>query len=485
MTSKENILARRSKLSPAKLALLKKRAAGKLEPTQGLRQISHRPPDEPPTLSFAQDRLWFLNQLDPANPSYNVFTNIRLEGVLHVEIFEQSFNEIIGRHEVLRTIFVQKQGKPLPVIIPNLKIKISLIDLIHHPFSLQDHLVKSLSIQESRRPFVLNQGPLIRGMLFKLDLNHHVFTLNMHHIVSDQWSLDIVFQELGTIYEAFLNNKPSPLPDLSLQYADYAYWQRQCLQDQTMQQQLTYWKTKLEHVPTPIQLPFSRIKKRSQGSTGTLRSLDVSPVISKKLQNLRKQQSTTLFSLVLAAFVTLLYRYTGQTDITVGTPIANRSQEDLQHLIGFFLHTLVLRLDLSGNTNFQEFTKCVHEEVMDAFAHQDFPFEQLVAELNPNRDSWANPFFNIMYVFESHTESMKGLQEIQTTPIEVDIETSKFDLTLFVKEYQKNISLALEYNTDLFDDITIIQILGNLTTLLEGITDHPTQTTDRTASITF
>ncbi len=475
MSSKDDLLARRSKLSPAKLALLEKRATGKLQSTQPLRRMTPRPSDELPELSFAQDRLWFLNQLDPSSPSYNVFTVIRLEGVLHIGVFEQSINEIVRRHEVLQTIFVQTEGEPLPVIIPNLKVKVSLINLTHHPSSLRDQLVKSLSIQEARRPFALHQGALIRAVLFNLDVNHHVFLLTMHHIVSDQWSLDIFFQELGTIYEAFLNNKSSPLPELSFQYADYAYWQKQYLQEEAMQQQLAYWKTKLEHMPTPIQLPFSRVKKRSQGSSGALQSLDIPPLLSTKLQNLKKQQKTTLFNLLLATFVTLLYRYTGQTAIAVGTPIANRSQEDLQSLIGFFLNTLVLRFDLSENPNFQEFIGCVHEEVMETFANQDFPFEKLVAALKPDRDPWNNPFFDIMYVFETHIESMKGLHGIQISPIEVDIETSKFDLTLFVKENPKNISLALEYNTDLFDDITIIQILGNLTTLLEGITDHPNQ----------
>ncbi len=476
MTSKDDLAARRLKLSPAKRALLEKRVAGNQQPAHPHQRITPRPSEEPLELSCAQDRLWFLHELDPSNPSYNVFKSMRLQGVLHLDKFEQAIQEVIQRHEVLRTIFVQQEGKPLPVIIHNLKAKVSLINLTHHPFPLREQLLKSVLKQEARRHFALNQGPLIRAVLFKLDVNHHVFLLTVHHIVSDQWSLDIFFQEINSLYKAFLQNKPSPLPELSLQYADYAYWQKRGLQEEAMQQQRAYWKTKLERLPTPIQLPFSRVKKRSHSTSGGLRSLEITSVISTRLQSLRKQQNTTLFSLLLAAFVTLLYRYTGQTDIAVGTPIANRNQEDFHDLIGFFLNTLVLRFDLSTTPNFMEFTKYVHEEVMDAFANQDFPFEKLVAELKPDRDSWSNPFFNIMYVFESHTESMKGLQNIQTTPIDVDIETSKFDLTLFVNERQKNISLALEYNSDLFDDMTIVQILGNFTTLLEGISGHPNQT---------
>ena len=475
MANKEDIGVRRSNLSQAKLDLLEMRARGMGKSGQSPYLISPRPSSEPLELSSAQVRLWFLNQLDPSHSSYNLFSLIRLEGPLDIQVFEQAINEIVRRHEVLRTVFVEKDGSPCPVLIPHLTMKVSLINLFRSPLSLRSHAMESLSRDEVRRPFRLNQGPLFRAVLFQLDVHHHVFLLTMHHIISDQWSLDIMMRELSSLYKAFFEKRSSLLPELPLQYNAFAYWQNTCLKEKSMQGQLQYWKNRLSNCPPPIQLPFSRAKKKTEYTNGALRSLELSQALSAQLQDLRRQRNTTLFSLFLSAFVTLLYRYSGQTDIVVGTPIANRNQDGLELLIGFFLNTVVLRFDMSDNPIFQVFLNSVHEEVMNGFSNQEYPFEKLVAELNPERSPWGHPFFEIMYVYQAYTEPMNQLDDVKATPLHIDVGTSKFDLTLFVTEQERTITLSLEYRTDLFDDLTIIQVLGDLQSLLEEITQDSAQ----------
>ena len=435
--------------------------------------IRPRPANEPAELSFAQDRLWFLNQMDSSNAAYNVFQVLHYEGALEISVFERAINEIIRRHEILRSIFTVKDGKPIQVIMADLQLKITVINLDHHPQPQREKLARTISTQKAREPFILNQGPLIRTTLFKLDQDTHVFLLTMHHIICDQWSIDLFLQELAILYKSFIQQKPSPLTELPIQYANFAYWQKKCMQGTIFDQQFTYWESKLSKVPPPLRLPFGRYEKKSQLGPGSIRSLELSTVTSMRLINLSKQQKTTLFTTILGAFATLLYRYTGQTDILLGSPIANRSQEDLQKLIGFFLNTIVLRFDISGNPNFSDFINRVHDEVIHSFANQDFPFERLVATLPVDRDSGKNPFFEIMVVFQTESEEVNGLPGIKAKPIDVDIETSKFDLTLFVTEKEKKISLAIEYNTNVLDEPAIMQILGNLQVLMNAIAENP------------
>jgi hypothetical protein len=427
MSNKSAISSRRSELSPAKQALLEKRLRGELSGSAERQVIPRRSDQVPAPLSFAQQRLWFLDRLMPGNTFYNENTTLRLSFPLNVAALEQSVNEIVRRHEALRTIFKAVDGQPVQIIAPTLTLPLPVIDLRELPETKRETEVLRLAADEAQRLFDLAQGPLIRTTLLKLREQDYVFLLTMHHIVSDGWSMSVFFRELSVLYTAFCLGKSSPLPELSIQYADFAVWQRQWLQGERLETQLAYWRKQLADLPL-LQLPTDRPRPAVQSFRGARQLMAIPEPLYVALQALSQQEGVTLFMTLLAAFQTLLHRYTGQEDIVVGTPIANRNRAEIEGLIGFFVNFLVLRTDFSGNPSFREVLRLVREVSLGAYAHQELPFEKLVEELHPARDMSRNPLFQVTFQLFSATTSTEEVPEQILRSLEVQIENAKFDL---------------------------------------------------------
>ena len=452
--------------------------------------------------SFAQQRLWFIDQLVPGNAFYNVPTALRLTGSLNLSALEQTFNEIVRRHEALRTRFGMVEGQlvqaiptesgadapavPLANEAPTLTIPLPVVDLRELPAEQGELQAKRLITEESVRPFDLTTGPLIRLMLLKLDETEHILLLNLHHIICDDWSIGVLIRELSTIYTAFTLEQPSPLAELPLQYADFAHWQREWLQGEELETQLAYWRQQLGSIPV-LNLPSDRPKPTIQSYRGATKFLELPPSLSKALEKLSQQEGVTLFMTLLAAFQTLLYRYTQQEDIAVGSPIANRNRSEIEGLIGFFVNTLVLRTDLSCNPTFQELLDRVREVTLGAYAHQDLPFEKLVEELHPERSLSRHPLFQVVFGFENAPMEALELPGLTVSSLNIDFKTTRFDLEFHLWEasegfrslwgerweHGEGIRGVVVYNTDLFDEATITRMMGHFKTLLEGIVANP------------
>ena len=425
-------------------------------------------------LSFAQERLWFLNQLEPGSPFYNVPVAVRLTGRLSIPALKQTLNEIVGRHEILRTYFPMADGLPIQVISPAKRLALPLVDLSELSEAERDSEARRLISEESQYGFDLKQGPLLRINLLRLGGQDHVLILVMHHIISDGWSMGILVREMAILYEAFLRDDTSPLPELPIQYADYSAWQRQWLQGEVLQQQLSYWKRKLEGAPPVLELPTDRPRPAVQSYRGDIQLLELGRPLSVSLKQLSKQEGVTLFMLMLAAFRVLLYRYSGQQDIAVGTPIAGRNRAEIEGLIGFFVNTLVMRNEIKAERSFKQVIREEKKVVLEAFAHQDVPFERLVLELQPARSLSYTPLFQVMFALEGEPREIMNLPGLTLNSFEPDLRIAKFDLTLSVIDSQ-DVAIALEYNTDLFDAATIIRMLGHFRNLLEGIAANPEQ----------
>lgn len=423
-------------------------------------------------LSFAQARLWFLDQLEPNSSVYNLANGIRLRGTLHVAAFEQSLNEIVRRHEALRTRFSMVEGEPVQVISSSFILPLPLLDLSNLSETEREAEAQRLADEENQRPFDLAQGPLLRSKLVRLGDDDHVLLVTMHHIVSDGWSMGVFFRELSILYEAFANGMPSPLPDLPIQYADYAVWQRDWLKGTILDAQLSYWKKQLENVPT-LQLPTDRRRPPVQSYRGAGQSLELSKALSDQVKALSRKEGATLFMTLLAAFQTLLCRYTGQEDIVMGSPIAGRTRAEMEGLIGFLVNTLVLRGDLSGNPTFRELLARVRVAAFEAYAHQDVPFEKLVEELQPQRNLSHSPLFQIMFVLQNAPSTPLEFEGLNMSPVRIESETAKFDLTLSIREEGDGLRGHLQYNTDLFDGYTVERMLGHFENLLKEIVADP------------
>lgn len=425
--------------------------------------------------SFAQQRLWFLDQLEPQSTVYNMPAALRLTGPLDVAALEESFNEIVRRHEVLRTTFSVKEGQPVQIIDPTLTLVVPVLDLRGLLEPERKAEVSRLSAEEAQLPFDLSRGPLLRSILLRLEAQEHILLLTMHHIVSDGWSMGILFRELSALYGAFSAGKPSPLPALPIQYADFAVWQRQWLQGEALKEQLSYWKKQLDGAPPMLELPTDRPRPAFQTFRGGRESLVLPKSLAEAIKKLGRQEGVTLFMALLGAFKTLLYRYTGQEDIVVGTPIAGRNWAEIEPLIGFFINSLVLRTDLSGNPSFRQLLSRVRRTALDAYAHQDLPFEKLVEELQPKRDLSRTPLFQVffnMVGLEAPELSLHGLTVERLALLEPQ---SKFDFTLYVREKNQEIHLELVYNADLFHPDTASRMLGHFHILLDGIVANPDQ----------
>ncbi len=420
-------------------------------------------------LSFAQQRLWFLHQLEPDSPAYNMFMAFRLSGKLDIPALERAINEIIRRHEALRTTFEIVNDAPVQVINPALPFSLPVSDLRSYDRAEREAASLSLATNEARASFNLESGPLLKAKLIRLEDEEHVMTLNIHHIVSDGWSLTIFVRELTALYAAFSQGKLSPLAELPIQYADFAAWQRRWLQDETLEKQLSYWKKRLEGELPRLELDTDRERLAQQTFKGAAVSFAISPGTATALKSLCRNEGVTMFMALLAAFKVLLYRYTGQEDILVGSAVANRDRTEFENIIGCFINTQVLRSDLSGNPTFLETIARVREVVLEAYAHQSVPFEMIVETLQPERKGNYNPLFQVWFVLHSQVSRDAENTELKVNNINVDIGTAQFDLTLSMHEGDESVAGSFTYNLDLFDKDTIEEMSRRFVALVNAV----------------
>ena len=425
--------------------------------------------ERPLPLSFAQQRLWFLNQLEHGNSVYNTPIAVRLSGRLNVAALQESLSEIKRRHEVLRTTFEVIDNHPVQVIAGPRPLALPIIDLCALPREAREATAKRLATEEARRPFDLARGPVLRTTLLSLAQQDYILLLTMHHIVSDNWSMGVLTRELTVLYEAFLEGKPSPLPELPIQYADFAVWQREWMKGDNLTSQLAYWKQHLSGMPASLDLPTDRARTQAPTFNGATQYLLLPESLSAELRALSNQEGVTLFMTLLAAYTTLLFRYSGQDDVCVGSGVANRTRTELEGLIGFTLNTLVLRTDLSGNPTFRELLGRVREVTLGAFAHQELPFEKIVEEIQPDRSANHQPLFQVTFYLQNAPMSPVELPGLTLSPVAVDTGAAHFDLTLFMRDTEQGLIASLEYNTDLFNSSTISRMLDHLRVVLEEV----------------
>ncbi|NJM71691.1 MAG: amino acid adenylation domain-containing protein, partial [Scytonema sp. RU_4_4] len=428
---------------------------------------------EPLPLSWAQERLWFLNQLEGSSATYNIPAAVRITGALDINALQQALSEIVHRHEVLRTSFPTVNGTPRQVIHPEVTININVVDLQQILGTECETVQKQLVLEEAITPFTLEIAPLIRCSLLQLSATEYVLLLTMHHIVSDGWSMGVFIRELSAVYQAFCVGKPSPLPELPIQYGDFAVWQRQWLSGLVLETQLNYWLCQLHSAPSLLQLPTDRPRPVVQTYQGRTYSFTLNTDLTQKLQSLSGESGTTLFMTLLAAFATLLYRYTGQSDILVGSPIANRNRSEIESLIGFFVNTLVLRTSFETNPSFESLLSQVRETTLKAYEHQDVPFEQVVEALQPQRSLSHSPLFQVMFVLQNAIIGEVELPGVTLTQLAQEGTVAKFDLTLSMSETDQGLIGSWEYNTDLFDAETIERMVGHFQNLLSAIVANP------------
>lgn len=428
-------------------------------------------------LSFAQQRLWFLDQLAPGNSFYNADLAFPLDGPVNLHALKRSVQEIVARHETLRTTFAVVGDEPMQMIAPALSVAMPVIDLRALAPAARRAEAQRLATEEALRPFDLARGPLLRATVLQLGETENLVLLTLHHIVCDGWSLGILFKELSTLYAAFCQGAPSPLPELPIQYADFAVWQRESLQGEALAAQVTYWKQRLGGLPV-LRLPTDRPRPSVQTFQGAHQNFRVSADDLAKLHALSRSEGVTFFMTLLAAFQLLLHRYSGQDDIVVGTYVANRTRAELEALIGFFVNTLVLRTDLSGDPPFRAALHRVRDVALGAYAHQDLPFEKLVAELHPARDLSRNPLCQVTFQLVN-VPGLAMAAESTERAVHVEPGSAIFDLALSFWEDGEGLSGQVEYSTDLFDAETVARLLEHYHTLLQGIVANPAERLSR------
>jgi len=436
--------------------------------------IARRNSSQPAPLSFAQQRLWFLSQWEEHKATYNIPAAVQITGELQEAALEQALKEIVHRHEILRTSFQVVDDIPVQVVDADVNVTLSIVDLQAIPTAEQTAAVQQHLAWEVSTPFDLSIAPLLRVQLLRLTQTSHVLVLNLHHIVSDGWSVGVFIQELSALYVAFTEGKQSPLPELAIQYADFAVWQRQFLTEEVLTNKLKYWREKLADA-TPLLELSSRPRPAVQTYRGSTFTYELSAKLTQQLTNLSQQTGATLFMTLQAAFVILLHRYSGQTDILIGTPVANRNRQEIEPLIGFFVNTLVLRNQISGNSSFLELLQQVQQTTLDAFAHQDVPFEQVVEALQPDRNLSYSPLFQVMFALQNAPVGELEISGLKIAPIEMETVTAKFDLTLSMEEIGGKLKGTWEYNCDLFEAETITRMAGHFQNLLNAISSNPQQ----------
>jgi amino acid adenylation domain-containing protein len=424
-------------------------------------------------LSFAQERLWILDQMEPNNPLYNIPRALRMKGPLQIIALEKALSEIIRRHESQRTTFVTKDRHPVQVIAPSLALPLTVHDLSSTPESDRESETRRLSIKEAMRPFNLAAGPLVRADLFPLADQDHVLQVTMHHIVSDAWSASIFLQELGVLYEAFCAGRPSPLPEPAVQYADYASQERAWLQGEVLEKQLAFWREQLKGIPPVLDLPSDRPRPQARTFAGSHETLHISPDTLKAIKDFGRQEGATLFMALIAVFQAMLSKYSGEEQIVVGTDLANRTMPETEHMIGFFINLLAVRTDLSGNPTFRELLRRVRERLLEAYAHQEVPFPKVVQEIQPERSTTHNPIVQALFVMQNAPRTKRELAGLKVDPFEVPVTTSKFDMAVFMAERPDGLIGYWVYSTELFEQKTIQRMMRHFTTLLQSAIAQP------------
>ncbi|MEP6802072.1 MAG: amino acid adenylation domain-containing protein [Acidobacteriota bacterium] len=422
--------------------------------------------------SFAQRRFWFVDRYNPGTSAYCLPILLRLSGPLDAALLERALNEILRRHEVLRTTFSFREGEVVQVIVPVARLRLSRVDLSLLPESDRESRALTEARSESQRPFDLGQGPLFRAHLWRLSEGDHLLLLDMHHIVADGWSFSVLLRELSILYQAFREGRPSPLPELSLQYADFAQWQTESVGGPDLEEDQSYWKTALAGAPLVLELRTDRPRPPRQTFDGDYVTELLPGGLATQIKALSRREGVTPFMTLLAAYFTLLYRHTGQTDLIVGSPIANRSRAELEPLIGLFMNTLVLRADLSGNPKFRDLLARIGRVCVDAYTHQDVPLEKVVEDLKPERDPSRNPVFQTMFVHQKAFIQPFVAGDVRFEPIKAERGGSLTDLSLFVIERDDGYTAGIEHNTDLFDGSTIRRMLGHLRMLLQAVVEN-------------
>ncbi|HLK58301.1 MAG TPA: amino acid adenylation domain-containing protein [Chthonomonadaceae bacterium] len=468
--SQKTLLEKRQALARAVL--------GSRVPSGQFTPIAPRARNEEAPLSFAQERLWLLDRWNPGSTAYNVPILARLKGELDLPALQNGLEAIVQRHEVLRSCYPVVEGRPVQRVCAT-DVTFPIVNLADLPEAERESAVQQEIARQTGQPFDLETGPLVRGALLSLSAQEHILILILHHSVTDAWSRGVFAQELAALYEAFRQQQPDPLPPLSLQYADFAAWQRSALDEQALERLFAYWRPQLAGAPALLELPSDRPRPAVQSYRGARLPGLLSPELSRSLAALAQQHNVTLFMILLAAFQVLLYRYSGQQDLVVGTPIANRTRPELEGLIGFFTNTLALRGDLSGDPSFMELLGRVRETCLGAYSHQDIPFEKLVETLQPERQLSYSPLFQVMFMFQTQPEASRNLPGLQIETLEEEHTSAKFDLILSLVQTPQGMETNLEYNTDLFDRERMERLHGHYQTLLEGIVAAPEQRISR------
>ena len=426
-------------------------------------------------VSLAQHRLWFLHQLDIDSSAYNVSAGVRIEGPLNVAILGQSLDEIIRRHESLRTRFESVDGNPVQVIVASHSITMRVIDLRDVPDGERDDYARRLANREARHPFRLSESPPLRLMLIRVGDQDYVMLFTMHHIISDGWSADLMTQEIAALYKAFEQGEPSPLAEMAIQYADYAMWQREWLQGEVLQKQLSYWKQQLADL-RPLELRTDLPRPAAQTFRGHMQTTVLPEALNGALKDLSRREGATLFMTLLAAFKILLHHHSEQYDIAVGTDVAGRNPLELERLVGFFVNQLVLRTRFDSDTMFLEVLREVRKVVLEAFIHQDIPFNKLVEELRPERDPSRNPLFQVLFVLQHESADGLMVPSLKLSPYALEDDTAKFDITLFMTDTGGGLAAIWKYSTDLFKASTVAQMMSSFSLLLTLIADRPDAT---------
>ncbi len=429
----------------------------------------------PAPLSFAQESLWLVHQIAPQSAAYNLPHALRLTGPLNVAVLEQSLQELVNRHETLRSTFPAIEGRPSQVIAPSVSVKLAVEDCSHLPEAEREQRARERINAERAKPFDLAQGPLLRINLLRLAEREHILLLLLHHIISDGWSDEVILKELTTLYRAFSAGQPSPLPELPIQYADYAIWQRERLQNEQMQRLLAYWKQQLAGAPAVLDLPTDHPRPTIQTFVGADCAFELPASLTRQLQALSQQEHASHFMTLLAAFQALLARYTGREDIIVGSPFANRSRPETEGLIGFLVNMLVLRANFSGSPSFRSLLRQARKTALEAYEHQELPFEKLVEALQPERSLSYSPLFQVFFDVENAPPPGVEAGGLTWQMLTLDNFTSQFDLHLVIHEAPDKLSGFFTYNTDLFEAATIERMVGHWLTLLEEMVAHPDQ----------
>jgi hypothetical protein len=427
----------------------------------------------PLALSFAQQRLWILDQMEPNNPIYNIPRTMRLHGKLDGPALTRSLIEIVRRHEPLRTWFGTEAGQPVQHIEPGLELQVTEVDLRETPSAEREAKAMAIATEEGRRPFDLSVAPLLRAMLLNLDANEHVLILTMHHIVSDAWSAGVFMQELSTLYDGFLSGRPAELPELTLQYADYAAWQRNWLRGEILDEQLAFWRDQLAEVPPLLTLPTDRERPKKQTFAGDVLRVVLPAEVCGPLKAMCRAEGVTLFMVLLAGYQILLSRLSGQEKVVVGTDSANRFTVETERMIGFFINLMPVKLDLAGDPTFREALKRVRATTLACYAHQEMPFDKIVEEVRPERTLSHNPVVQVLFVMQNTPATERKLGPIEVSGFSVPIARSKFDIALFATEREETIDCGLVYSSELFDASTVGNMAEMYETLLRDALTNP------------